>query len=133
MRLSLSFLTADISGVPFVEVTIDGKQFLKGPAVILKHGVHNGGFWPLDEMKATLAEWTGTDMVINHPPSYGYRAWDAYLKNGHIGHLADPEIVADGIKTAAGDAAGAERLNNRFQGIRADLEAYDRSCRDLRT
>ena len=33
----------------------------------------------------------------------------------------------------AGDAAGTEKLNSRFQGILADLEAYDRSCRDLRT
>ena len=96
-----TFLTADFSGVPFTEVTVGGKQFLRGPSVILKHGVNNRGLWPLDEMRPNVLEWAGTDIVNNHPPSSGYLAWDFHPIQAHIGHLAEPEIVADGIRTAA--------------------------------
>ena len=46
----------------------------------------------------------------------------------------DFDEIVDAYQKAVetGDAAGAEKLNSRFQGILADLEAYDRSCRDLR-
>ena len=44
----------------------------------------------------------------------------------------DEIVVAHQKALEAGDAAGAEKLNRRFQGILADLEAYDRSCQDLR-
>ena len=68
MKPSFAFPTAEISGVPFVEVTIDGKQDLRDPAVLLKHGCP---------------------------------VWDAHLRDAHVGHLAEPEIVADGVQTAA--------------------------------
>ena len=57
--------------------TLNGKEYWAVPAVLLTEGVHNGVFYPAEELAKFPQSWNGRPVVVQHPKDLAGKAISA--------------------------------------------------------
>lgn len=55
------------AALPLREALFEGRQYLVAPVVALVEGVHNGSFYPAEEIAAFANTWNGVAVPVDHP------------------------------------------------------------------
>lgn len=78
-----------------------GKDYIVAPVVILQEGVHNGLFYPSQELQKTAHLWNGVPIVVQHPTLNGTpisaNSPDVYEKQG-VGRLFNTKFDNSKLK-----------------------------------
>lgn len=51
--------------------TLDGREYLVCPTILITEGVHNGELYPADELEKYPEAWDGRPVVLDHPTMHG--------------------------------------------------------------
>ena len=73
--------------------TLNGREHLVAPVVLVREGVLNGTYVPADEIRRSTAGWNGVPVTVNHPVdedgAFTFANQPAYREQSSIGWIFD--------------------------------------------
>lgn len=95
-------------------VTLEGKQYIKASATMIKEGVFKGVFLPFDVLAASLNMWQGRPIVIPlHLQEVPIDTWPIELKEAHtFGFIDNPKLDYQNKAIKADLLFDLEKLTN---------------------
>lgn len=89
--------------------TLDGREYLVAPVVLVREMVLNGGYLPANEIQDSTVAWNGRPITVNHPTIDGEFApanQPQFLETQTIGLIFEAEFVNDLPETDRSTGAG---------------------------
>lgn len=78
--------------------TLDGKQYMVFPGVIINEGVLNGMFYSAEELQKLPEQWNGKPIVIDHPEQFNANTPDV-VERSQVGTLFNSVFENGKIKS----------------------------------